>query len=318
MSKSVKIWLIIATSLVITGCIIFGTVLTILGWDFMKLSTSKYETNRYEISEAYSNITIVSDTADVKLVASDSTAIECYEQEKAKHAVTVKDDTLVIEIADTRKWYDHISVNFGSPKITVYIPQGEYGALYIRSDTGDLEIPKDFGFSSIDVSQSTGNVTSRASASEFIKIKTTTGNIYAESISAGSLELSVSTGKITVSDAICEGDITIGVSTGKTFLTSLECKSLTSSGNTGDISLTNVIAREKLSIERSTGDVKLDASDAADISIKTDTGDVKGSLLNGKTFITKTDTGRIDVPSSVAGGKCEISTDTGDIKITVN
>ena len=49
----------------------------------------------------------------------------------------------------------------------------------------------------------------------------------------------------------------------------------------------------------------------------TDTGDVKGSLLSEKIFIPTTDTGDVDVPKTVTGGRCEITTDTGDIKITV-
>jgi len=40
-------------------------------------------------------------------------------------------------------------------------------------------------------------------------------------------------------------------------------------------------------------------------------------LLTDKVFITKTDTGSINVPDSITGGRCEIKTDTGDIKITV-
>ena len=77
------------------------------------------------------------------------------------------------------------------------------------------------------------------------------------------------------------------------------------------------IATESFSIKRSTGDVTFDGADAKSISVKTDTGDVKGSLLSNKVFITKTDTGDINVPSSTTGGKCEITTDTGDINLTV-
>ena len=51
--------------------------------------------------------------------------------------------------------------------------------------------------------------------------------------------------------------------------------------------------------------------------VETDTGDVTGSLLSDKVFITKSDTGSIDVPKTVTGGKCEITTDTGDIKIEI-
>ncbi len=319
MGKRTKIWLIIASFLVLVGCVIFGGVMTMLKWDFTKLSTAKYETNDYKINEDDINILIVTDTADIVFVPSENgeRSVICYEQKKAKHSVTVKDGTLVIELVDTRKWYEYIGINFGTPKITVYIPQGEYGTLSIKSSTGDVEIPKDFKFESIDISESTGVVTNGASASEVIKIKTSTGDILVENISAGALDLSVSTGNVTVSNVTCENDVTVSVSTGKTYLTDIACKSVVSSGSTGDISLNNVIATEKLSIERSTGDVKFDGGDAAEIFVKTDTGDVTGTLLSEKVFIVETDTGRVDVPKTVTGGRCEIATDTGDVRIKI-
>ena len=79
----------------------------------------------------------------------------------------------------------------------------------------------------------------------------------------------------------------------------------------------NTVASEKLSIERTTGDVKLDRCDAAELWIKTDTGDITGTLLSDKIFFAETDTGRVDVPKSLIGGKCEVVTDTGDIKFRV-
>ena len=51
--------------------------------------------------------------------------------------------------------------------------------------------------------------------------------------------------------------------------------------------------------------------------VTTSTGEVTGSLRSEKVFITRSDTGRQDVPKSVTGGRCEITTDTGDIEITV-
>ena len=319
MSKTTKIWLIIAASLVLIGCIIFGGVMTMLKWDFMKLSTSKYETNDYEITEKIKNISIITDTADILFVPSENqkTSVVCHEQKNKKHSVTVQNGKLVIEIVDTRKWYEYIGINFGTPKITVYIPQGEYGALFVKSSTGNVEIPKEFKFENIDISESTGNVTNYASASENIIIKTSTGNIRVENVSANTLDLSVSTGGVAVSNVTCESDVKISVSTGKTNLTNIRCKNVVSTGNTGEISLNNVIAAEKFSIERSTGDVKFYGCDAAEISVKTDTGDVTGSLLSNKVFIAQTDTGNVDVPQTATGGKCEITTSTGDINISI-
>lgn len=319
MSKSEKAWLITAASLVLIGFILFGGVMTMLKWDFTKLSTKQYETKNYEINENYQNISIVSKTADITFAPSESSkhSVECYEQKNVKHSVAVKDGTLVIEVIDLRKWYEHIEINFDTPKITVYIPQGEYGRLSVRSSTSDMNIPNDFKFSSIDISTSTGDVTNYASALEGVKIKTTTGNIYTEGISAGSLELSVSTGKVVASDIVCDGDVSVNVSTGKTYLTNITCESVMSSGSTGDISLKNVIAAENFSIERTTGDVSFDGADAAEIFVETDTGDVVGTLLSEKVFITNTDTGKKEVPETLGGGKCKITTSTGNIRINL-
>lgn len=320
MRKTTKVWLIIAASLVLAGCIILAGVMSTLGWDFTKLSTVKYKTNTYEISEAFDGISVKTDTADIVFALSDDgkCRVECYEEENARHSVAVGESMLAIELMDERSVYDHIGINFDSPKITVYLPNEEYTSILIDESTGDIEIPKDFNFEDADISLSTGDVVFCASASKSIRIKTSTGSIRVENISAGSLDLSVTTGKVTAAGVDCEGELTVSVSTGKAYLADIACKNLASSGNTGDISLKNVIAAERFSINRSTGGVKFDGCDAAEIFVKTGTGDVVGSLLTDKVFITETSTGKIDVPKTTTGGRCEIITSTGDIKIEMD
>jgi len=292
-----RLFLIIGI-LIILGIILFVTILAANGWDFTKLSTAKYQSNSYTLEEGFKNISVSTNTADVTLILSDGPCkVECYEQENMTHRVSVQDGKLEISVNDTRKWYGHISLfSFDTPKITVYLSPAEYAALSIRTDTGDVEIPKDFRFESVDIAVSTGDVKCYASANGQIKIKSSTGDILAESISADILNLTVSTGKTTLKDA--------------------QCNNLRSEGDTGDLHLQNVIAKETFSIERSTGDVKLDRCDAAEIEIETDTGNVTGSLLSPKIFWAETDTGRVDVPKSTTGGRCQIETDTGNIKIT--
>ncbi len=320
MRKITKLWLVIAAFLVAVGLIMFAAVMAEYKWDFKELSTGNFETNTYEISEEFSNLSINTDTADIMFALSDDEKcrVECYEEEKAKHSVTVQDNTLVVDMINKRFWYDYIGINFVSPKITVYLPKSEYFSLFIKESTGNIELPKDFNFVSVDISLSTGHVDFFASASELIKIKTSTGNICVENAYAGALDLSTSTGGIKVSNVMCENYANIDVSTGKTNLTDINCKNLKSNGSTGDIYLKNVIAQEKFSITRNTGDVRFDGSDANEIFVETDTGDVKGSLLTDKVFITHTGAGRVDVPKTVTGGKCQIKTDTGYIKINID
>ncbi len=314
-----KKWLIAATLLIIVGCLIFAGGMQGHQWDFSGLETDKYETNAHTISDSYHSISIATDTAGITFLpsADDKTSVVCYELKNAKHAVSVQDDTLTIALEDTRQWYDHIGIYFKNPKITVYLPQSLYSALCVSGDTGNVNIPEDFQFESIAVSLSTGSVTNRASASESIQIATTTGRIEVNSVVTNTLDLSVTTGSVFVTDTACHGGINIDVSTGKATLNEIRCKSLVSSGDTGDIHLENVVATEKFFIVRDTGDVRFDNADAAEIFVETDTGDVTGSLLTDKVFIAKTDTGRVSLPNTVTGGRCEITTDTGDINIRI-
>ncbi len=53
-----KIWLIVAVALILVGLIIFAGVMTMLKWDFSKLSTEKYVTNEYTVREKFEKIII--------------------------------------------------------------------------------------------------------------------------------------------------------------------------------------------------------------------------------------------------------------------
>lgn len=319
MRTQTKIWLVVAISLLLIGCIVFGCVMMKLHWNFQQLYTTKFVTNIHEITDAYTDISVIVDTADITFVPSEDGVckVVCYEETNARHKVTVQDAMLIVQVVNEKKWYEYIGIHFNSPRVTVYMPQGTYGALDIKFDTGDVEIPQAFAFDSIKAQGSTGDIANLASASDGIKIWTSTGDIRVEKVSASALDLAVSTGKVTVSDVTSTGDVALSVNTGKTYLSNVTCAGVVSDGDTGDISLKNVVAQNTMSVVRSTGDVTFDRCDAAEISVSTDTGDVRGSLLTDKVFITQTDTGRIRVPDTVSGGRCQITTDTGDIDITV-
>ncbi len=319
MCKGIKGWLIAATCLVLIGCILFWGAMMALDWDFTKLSTGTYETNVHDVADTFRNISIQTDTADIAFEVSEDGAcrVSCYENEKAKHVVSVENDTLVITPHVKKAWYEYIGIHFHSPKITVSLPKAAYDSLLVRGSTGTVTVPNALTFESADVSLSTGDATMLCSVTALMKVKTSTGNITLKDLTAGALDLSVSTGDISVSNVTCEGDMTVRVSTGRSTLSHVTCDNLTSDGDTGDVKLADVIVAKTLSVERSTGDVRMDASDAADIVITTDTGHVTGTLLSSKIFITQTDTGRVHVPKTVTGGRCEITTDTGDIKLQI-
>lgn len=320
MSAAVKIWLIVAASLVVLGAITFCVIMITVGWDFRKLDTDKYQTNTHEITEAFDSISVDADTADVVFLPSDGEGVKvvCFEREKALHDVSVDDGVLKIHLNDTRKWYEYISImSFDSPKITVYLPARMNASLLVKTDTGDIEIPKELSFDSIDASASTGHIKCYASTEGLMKLKTSTGSIRVEDVTVGGLDLSVSTGSARILTAVCREDVKLSIGTGDAWMKNVTCQSLEATGNTGDVNMEAVIAENKMSIKTGTGEIEFEKCDAAEIYMKTSTGDIEGTLLSEKIFIYDCGTGSVDLPKTTSGGKCELITGTGDIEIRI-
>ena len=105
--------------------------------------------------------------------------------------------------------------------------------------------------------------------------------------------------------------------TGSISVTDTSAERLKLDTDTGRISMINVIASGEFNLSSDTGNIKFDSCDADTIYVKTDTGNVSGSLLSDKIFTADSDTGSVDVPKTNDGGKCEIKTDTGNIKIQI-
>lgn len=300
MNKCNKKWLLTAVILTIVGAVVFVGALAIINFDFTKLSTQKLETNTYEFNEDFDNIFVNVETAAVTFVPSDNDVckVECVEEESLKHSAKIQDGTLTISAVNNRKWYDYICINFfWLPKVTVYLPREAYTSLSVATTTGNIEIPDKFSFETVAVTGTTSNITCHAQVSKSVEVKTTTGSITLDSAQTETVNLSATTGKVIVND--------------------VACNKLTAKSSTGHIQLENVIAEESIKAQNTTGGVELEGCDAADIMVNTSTGDVKGTLLSEKIFITDTSTGKVSVPKTTSGGKCEITTSTGDIDIGI-
>lgn len=212
---------------------------------------------------------------------------------------------------------DAVSLNATTGDITV--DSLSVGALSLSVSTGHVTVSNVACAGDMTLNVSTGKANLSATTCQTFASEGSTGDISLRDVTIkGDSSIKRSTGDLTMTDVTSTGSITANMTTGKVHLARVTCKNLTSKANTGDITLRDTVATETFSIERSTGDVTFERADAASIYVLTDTGDVKGSLRTPKVFITKTDTGRIDVPDSATGGRCEITTDTGNITMTIS
>ena len=333
-----KIAFIIAAVLIAVGIIVFVAALWVCGWDFKKLGTSKFETAEHEINADFHSLSLDTEDADIVFRPSEDgeCRVICYQKTKVRHTVSLSDGVLTVMAVDSRKWYDYIGFSFVNAKITVYLPKAQYDALTVKNDTGDICIPSDFSFGSLTASGSTGDFTCLASVGDTLTVKLSTGSIHVDGTSPRTASLTVSTGGLALCEVSCER-LTVQASTGNVSLKnvtarqSLEvkattgdiqisgaaCGSLTARASTGDVTLRDVIAEARIDVKTSTGDIRLSECDAGELALKASTGSVKASLLTDKIVFASSDTGRIDIPKSSVGGRCEIETDTGNIRVTV-
>lgn len=318
MSKGMKILFITASALVFVGLIIFGGAMACMGWNFSELSTATYVTNEYNFSEKIESIIIDSTVTDVIFVTADKTeaSVVCYEMENASHTVELKDGTLSLRINDQRKWYEHIGINFKTPRITVTIPKGEYASLNVKLSTGDLDLPESLSFGEICAEVTTGRVKSSSDGGR-MDIRASTGAIFLKDVTAEDISLATSTGRIRAENINCKNDFSVEVTTGDSELVKVRTNNFSTTGSTGDLELSDLIAVGKLYAERSTGDIELDGCDGGEICIKLSTGDLEGTLLTEKSFSIQAGTGDVEVPRGTSGGRCEITTKTGDIEIEI-
>ena len=319
MKKGKKIIIAVTCALLVVGIALFIFGLAMLGFDFKKFDAQEIQTNEYLLEEEFENIVIDVDTSDVSLIALQNTQgkVSVSDKEKVKHTVTVKDKTLFIGVEDTRKWYDHIGINFAELSVTLELPSGNYKALTVETDTGNCSISQSLSFENITVGTDTGDITMYASCTGTMDLETDTGFVLLRNTTAKEVKIETDTGDINLADVTVEETLQRECSTGKTTLTRVKAKNFISNGSTGDVHINECEFLQTLRIKTSTGDVRIELSDAGELFVETSTGDVKGILLSEKIFITKTSTGDIRVPSSTAGGRCEITTSTGDIFIEI-
>ena len=289
------VFIIIAIVMIGLGFVLSFGAIVAMRFDFNKMNTILFRTNTYSIDNKFANIRINGAECSVRILPSNDALgkVVCQESDKIVHTVTVKDNTLMIERIDKRRWYEHFGVYWGHMEIEVYLPQSEFESLYVKNLSGDIVIPKEFHFESAEVQSTSGDIHFMAAVDGDLSAKTVSGELYLGEMLPQKLNIRSTSGDIA------------------------KCQTVTINTTSGEIEMSNVIADENIHIESVSGDVNLHQCDAASLWLKTVSGDVSGLLLTKKIFFVNTTSGDIDVPHLDSGGKCEVTTVSGDVEFDV-
>lgn len=280
MKTSNKNALTTAAALIGAGIFISLGALFAMKFDFNKMNTLNIVTNTYTIDEAFTDIFVKGAECDILLRPSNDNkcSVICRDGDKISHSVAVKNNTLTIERTDNRKWYECIGIYWGRMEIIVYLPQTEYKTLEAASVSGSIDIPDNFSFTEAKVGSTSGSVNFSASVSKSLSAKTVSGSIK---------------------------------------LGNVKCENVTSRSTSGSIKLSDVTASGSMDIETVSGGIRLAGCDAGSLRLKSVSGSITGSLLTPKTFSSNTVSGSINLPASAPGGRCEIKTTSGNIKLEI-
>ena len=271
-------------------------ILVCLGRAIYLKSTEVIKT--YIIEESYNDIKIEGSTFDINIYLSNNNENKVVYSENKNVTIETKviDGVLTISQNDNRKFYDML-FDFNDFEVNLYLTENLIDSLNIKGKTGDIEINKGFTFNDINISNSTGDVEVSSNVTNNISIINSTGDIEIENSDIG-------------------GAMVLETSTGDIELTNINCNKLDIKVNTGDTELENVEVATDFKMEGSTGDVRFEEFDANNIEVTVGTGNVKGTIKSSKIFIARSKTGSVNVPETVTGGICKITTNTGNIKIS--
>ena len=132
------------------------------------------------------------------------------------------------------------------------------------------------------------------------------------------LTVKATIGCVAISSIVCTGYISVQTNTGKVTVCDTSCKAFHSKTGTGNVVLSKLMATDTVSLKCNTGKVSLNDCNAREFLVKTNTGNVFGKLPSNTVFAVKTHTGKIEIPKTaigeVIGARCEIKTNTGNIK----
>lgn len=320
MKSAKKILLIVAVVSVAAGLLLCLGAFAAMGFTFTRLNSLTFETRTYTVEEPFDDLLVEGAECDVRLLPSEdgSCRIVCRESDRIDHTVQVVNGCLTIERVDHRKWYEHIiGIYWGRMEVAIYLPESAYASLSVTSVSGNVEIPADFSFTEAKVQSTSGNIRFFASVENGLSAKTVSGDMNMRNVSPKSLRVQSTSGDITIASVHVAEELIAKTVSGDLDFSAIDCGSLDANTTSGEVECSALRASGSLRIKTVSGDVELRGCDADTLWIKTTSGDVSGSLLTEKIFITDTTSGRVRVPPSASGGKCEVTTTSGDIGLTI-
>ncbi len=289
-----KKWIIAALCLIGAGIITAAAGYFLSGKDIMALNSRETIRSTYDVAGDFSGISVAAPSADVRILPSDDgkCRVVTSAPDEMKCYYGIENGTLKIIVMDSAEWYG-VSICIASPSITLYLPQGRYENIEVRTNSGGISVEQGVEAGTATLRSSSGRISCGANLTDALDIKSNSGKIDVSGVRGAAVTLDSGSGKLVFTDSTPS--------------------SAQLSSRSGRVELKNVVAAERLTATSSSGAVRMESCDAGSIYAETSSGSIYGLLLSAKSFKAESTSGRVRVPESADGGECEARTSSGSI-----
>lgn len=159
MKKAKKNSIILAFVLILAGVLVSAAAYAAIDGDFTRLSTAVTEESTYSVA-SFDSIFINTQLTDVEIAASEdgTCRVVLSEYKNMNTTVEIQNNTLCIRQTDNRKWHEKVGILIFEPKITVYLPEGDYQNLSIGMANGDVKVSDHFSFTDAMINTIRGDI----------------------------------------------------------------------------------------------------------------------------------------------------------------
>ena len=323
--------------LIVVGLVLMIYALFQTKFDVSALAAAECEMKTQTVSQPFDRIS--ANTADLNVILSlapDGVCVVEYPEGETVH-VTVKTENgalVVSQDAFAKFPFNILPIVPRFPKVEIRLPEREYASLAAKTGNGDVSVPSDFCFQSVEIRTKSGNLSFSASAEQTrlwatsgnisvcggsvgaAEAESTSGNILFENVRAASLYSHSTSGKTLFSSVECGGALDASATSGTVELSGVTCGALSANTSSGRVRAENTVCASHLSAATTSGDIRLADCDAQTISVKSTSGDVDARILTPKRVRWKTASGSVSVPDDADGGQMNVTTTSGSIRVS--
>lgn len=319
MRKSVKVILIIASSLVGIGVLFLGLSLAFGGMNliFMPSGISNYTVLTATFDEV-DTLEIKDVSNDVRLVKSDNDEVKVTYGMSENFGYYLKqiDGTLIVEYDDFREWYEFIGIfSLRQQDLIVEVPEKTIEKLSVKTVSGNIRATEILASETV-LESTSGNIEAGGNVGKF-SASAVSGDIKLNSNTvAESVKVSTTSGELSLSGVSAE-DAKISSTSGDVELKNANLTSVDVNTMSGEIDFNNVVCSGDMDIDTTSGDIDLEKVDAENYTVNSTSGEIDAKILSDKIYNVSSVSGSIDVPKiqTVANGYFNAETTSGDIEI---